>query len=214
MSVTKASLFTPISEGEIGLEGQEEEIDIEMIEVGDLVKVTNGNSIPADGNVVAGVGFVNESMLTGESKLLKKEIDSEVYGGSILENGNVIVKISRSAEDSSLNQIMKMVENAQASKAPIQALADRISKYFVPFIILMASVTWIFWFIVIYTHPDPTSFMGNENTSKFVFAFKFGIATLVIACPCALGLATPTAVMVGTGIAANLGILIKGGDIL
>jgi Cu+-exporting ATPase len=109
---------------------------------------------------------------------------------------------------------MKLVENAQAAKAPIQALADTISKFFVPFIILIALLTWTVWFIVIYTMPDPEAYINDESVGKFTFAFKFGIATMVIACPCALGLATPTAVMVATGIAANLGILIKGGDVL
>jgi Cu+-exporting ATPase len=110
---------------------------------------------------------------------------------------------------------MKLVENAQSSKAPIQAYADMISSYFVPTIVVLAILDWIAWFIIVYTDQNNMfGLEGNQNTSMFRFCFNFGISTLVIACPCALGLATPTAVMVGTGLAASYGILIKSADIL
>lgn len=107
---------------------------------------------------------------------------------------------------------MKLVEDAQSKKAPIQGFADKIAKFFVPTIVLLAIVTWVFWFAYVYSIDKDELYTGKS--SRFVFAFNFGISTMVIACPCALGLATPTAVMVGTGIAASFGVLIKGGDIL
>ena len=110
---------------------------------------------------------------------------------------------------------MKLVENAQNTKAPIQGTADRISSIFVPIIVLIAILTWIVWFSMVYTDDeDKFELLSNPNVSRFEFSFDFGISTLVIACPCALGLATPTAVMVGTGLAASMGILIKSADIL
>jgi len=108
---------------------------------------------------------------------------------------------------------MKLVESAQSAKAPIQGVADKIAKYFVPIIVLLAVLTWIFWFSFAYSdYGKENLYLGNKT--RFVFAFNFGISTMVIACPCAMGLATPTAVMVGTGIAAGFGVLIKGGDVL
>ena len=123
----------------------------------------------------------------------------------------MIIRVEVIEEESSLNQILKLVENAQTNKAPIQQYADRISAYFVPTIIICAIVAWIIWFVAVFTSPE---YFSNIRESKFSFAFTFGISTVIIACPCALGLATPTAVMVCSGIAANLGILIKGGNIL
>ena len=151
-------------------------------------------------------------MLTGESKLVTKVLDSKVFGGTMLVKGSLIVRVNKLGENSAINQIMKLVESAQSSKAPIQGVADTIAKYFVPTIVMLSVLTAIFWFSFVYSEMGEDLYTGNE--SKFVFAFNFGISTLVIACPCALGLATPTAVMVGTGIAAGFGVLIKGGDIL
>jgi len=150
-------------------------------------------------------------MLTGESVLAKKDIGGKVFGGTVLEKGSLILRVSVIEEESSLNQILKLVENAQINKAPIQAYADKISSYFVPLIIALAVVTWIIWFTIVYALPQ---IVIETTESKFSYAFNFGISTVVIACPCALGLATPTAVMVCSGIAAGLGILIKGGNIL
>jgi len=184
---------------------------VELLEVNDLIKVYPGNSVPIDGVVIFGKAIVDESMLTGEAHPVAKEIGSNVFGGTMNQQGNIIVKVKKTAEHSSLNQIMKLVENAQNAKAPIQAYADTIAKYFVPFIITLSCLTWIVWFALTYGLGDK---IDRGMQGKFQFAFNFGISTLVIACPCALGLATPTAVMVGTGVAANYGILIKGGDIL
>ena len=152
-------------------------------------------------------------MLTGESKPVGKEISSKVYGGTMLIRGVILVKVDRLAELSAINQIMKLVESAQSAKAPIQGVADKISRVFVPAIVLLSTISWIFWFALAYSdYGKELLWLGTQT--RFVFAFNFGISTLVIACPCALGLATPTAVMVGTGIAASFGVLIKGGDVL
>jgi Cu+-exporting ATPase len=123
------------------------------------------------------------------------------------------MKVTKTAENSSINQIIKLVEGAQNARAPIQGLADRISKYFVPIVVLLTIIAWIIWFSYAYSSAG-IKFVDLHGQSRFQFAFNFGISTLVIACPCALGLATPTAVMVGTGVAASYGILIKGGDVL
>ena len=111
-----------------------------------MIKIYPGGGVPIDGVVVYGKGFCNESMLTGESKPICKEIGTKVFGGAVLIQGNIIVKVTKTAENSSINQIIKLVENAQNSKAPIQGLADTIAKYFVPCIIILAILTWIFWF--------------------------------------------------------------------
>lgn len=138
----------------------------------------------------------------------------KVFGGTILSQGSIILKVEKTSEDATFNQIMKMVENAQNTKAPIQGFADKISSYFVPAIVTLAVIDWIVWFSITYTDKEDKIISATSHESKFQFAFDFGISTLVVACPCALGLATPTAVMVGTGLAASYGILIKGADIL
>jgi len=154
-------------------------------------------------------------MLTGEARPVHKEIGLKVFGGTILIQGSLIVKVEKISEDATFNQIMRLVENAQNTKAPIQAYADKISSVFVPIIVILAILDWIVWYSIVYTDTnDRLGFLSTPHKSRFAFAFDFGISTLVIACPCALGLATPTAVMVGTGLAASYGILIKSADIL
>lgn len=152
-------------------------------------------------------------MLTGEAKPVDKQISSKVFGGTMLIRGALLIKVTRLAELSAINQIMQLVESAQSAKAPIQGVADKVAKFFVPAIIVLALMSWIFWFAFAYSeYGKEVLYLGGST--RFVFAFNFGVSTLVIACPCALGLATPTAVMVGTGIAASFGCLIKGGDVL
>ena len=211
IKVSKAILFTPNDEEHIDFSGKEEEIPIELLNKNDLVKVINGQIIPTDCVVVYGNGFCDESMLTGESKPVHKLKGFKVYGGTLLQKGSLILRAEAIEEESSLNQILRLVENAQTNKAPIQAYADRISSIFVPIIIILSLIAWWIWFTVVFSYP---SYFDDMKESKFNFAFKFGISTVVIACPWALGLATPTVVMVCSGVAANLGILIKGGNIL
>lgn len=134
-------------------------------------------------------------------------LDSNVIGGTVNGNGTIYMRVTHVGGDTALAQIVKLVEEAQTSKAPIQATADTISKYFVPFVVLLAIVTWIVWFIIVFAGKTPPHYLTHSGAAdEFVFAFKFGVAVLVISCPCALGLATPTAVMVATGVGARMGI--------
>lgn len=181
------------------IEGKEVIVPIDEVAVNDLIIVKPGEKIPVDGLVVDGYSFVDESMLTGESIPIEKSIGTKVYTASINKNGTLIIKATKVGEDTVLSQIIKLVEEAQSTKAPIAKLADIISGYFVPIVILLAFLSGIFWLI------------GGES---IVFALQIFVSVLVIACPCALGLATPTAIMVGTGKGAELGILIKSGEAL
>lgn len=178
-------------------DGKEMTIPIEEVEVGDIVLVKPGEKIPVDGNVVEGHTSVDESMLTGESIPVEKNVGDKVIGASINKNGTIKFKATKVGKDTALAQIIKLVEDAQGSKAPIAKLADVISGYFVPVVIVIAILSGLAWY-----------FLGGATG---IFALTIFIAVLVIACPCALGLATPTAIMVGTGKGAEYGVLIKGG---
>lgn len=191
---------------------EEKEIDINLLSVGDIVKIIRGAKVPADGIITVGQGSLNESMITGESMPVTKSVGENVIGSTICEEGMLHVRVTAASDDSTLSQILKLMEDAQASKAPIQAFADRISTFFVPTVVCLAFVVWLIWFSLSVTNSLPVSYSLGEGS--FLFSFLFGISTVVIACPCALGLATPTAVMVGTGVGAKLGILIKGGQAL
>ena len=172
------------------------EISIDEVEVGDIVVVRPGEKMPVDGEVVEGTTLVDESMLTGESMPVEKAIGHKIIGASINKNGSIKYKATRVGKDTALAQIITLVENAQGSKAPIAKMADVISSYFVPVVIGLALVSSLAWFI---------------SGETMVFSLTIFISVLVIACPCALGLATPTAIMVGTGKGAEYGVLIKSG---
>ena len=180
-------------------DGVEIEIPVEEVRVGDEVLVKPGQKIPVDGIIIDGYSAVDESMLTGESMPVEKTIGDEVVGASINRTGSFRFRATKVGKDTALAQIIKLVEEAQGSKAPIQALADVISAYFVPAVVLLALVAFGVWILA---------------GKSFVFALTVFIAVLIIACPCALGLATPTAVMVGTGLGAKNGILIKSAEAL
>lgn len=175
-------------------EGVEREIPIKEVIVGDIVIVKPGQKIPVDGIVTEGHSSVDESMITGESIPVEKTRNSPVVGATINKTGSFEFKVTKVGKDMVLSQIVKLVEEAQGSKAPIQELADRISAYFVPAVLIIAAVIFMAWLI---------------TGQTFLFALTCFIAVLIIACPCALGLATPTAVMVATGLGAENGILIK-----
>ena len=194
-------------------DGKEEKIPIEEVIVGDMLLVRPGEKIAADGIVFKGNSSVDESMITGESMPVKKTINSHVIGATINKNGLLTIKATRVGADTALAQIIKLVEDAQASKAPIQRLADIIAGRFVPAVLLISLITFIFWYSGGLIGFLPNSLWGQQINS-FVFPFKLMIAVLVIACPCALGLATPTAIMVGTGKGAEQGILIKSAEAL
>ena len=177
--------------------GKETEIPIEEVEAGDIIIVKPGEKMPVDGEVVEGTTSVDESMLTGESIPVEKNIGDKIIGASINKNGTIRYKATKVGKDTALAQIIKLVEDAQGSKAPIAKLADVISGYFVPIVISLAVLSGLAWY-----------FLGGESG---VFSLTIFISVLVIACPCALGLATPTAIMVGTGKGAEYGVLIKSG---
>jgi len=180
-------------------DGVETEVPVERVHVGDHVVVRPGERVPVDGRVVEGSGGVDESMLTGESLPVDKEPGARVTGGSINGDGLLVVETTAVGTETMLAQIVRMVEGAQASKAPIQRLVDRVSAVFVPAVLAVAALTLAGWWIV-----------GGDLEAAIVTA----VSVLVIACPCALGLATPTAIMVGTGVAARHGILIKDAEAL
>ena len=181
-------------------DGQEVEVPVEEVQVGDLIRVKPGEKVPVDGVVTEGNSTVDESMLTGESIPVSKSVGDEVIGASLNKTGSFILKATKIGKDTALSQIIQLVEQAQGSKAPIAKLADKVSGVFVPIVIVLALVSGLAWY-----------FLGQES---WVFALTITISVLVIACPCALGLATPTAIMVGTGKGAENGILLKSGEAL
>ncbi|KEH20506.1 heavy metal P-type ATPase [Medicago truncatula] len=191
----------------------EREIDSRLIQKNDVIKVVPGTKVASDGFVVWGQSHVNESMITGEAKPVAKMKGDMVIGGTVNENGVLHVKVTRIGSETALSQIVRLVESAQMAKAPVQKYADQISKYFVPIVIVLSLSTWISWFVAGKLHSYPKSWIPSSMNS-FELALQFGISVMVIACPCALGLATPTAVMVGTGVGATQGVLIKGGQAL
>jgi Cu+-exporting ATPase len=188
-------------------DGEEVEVPVEDLEIGDVIMVKPGEKIPADGQVIEGHSSVDESMITGESIPVEKGVEDDVVGATINQNGVLKVRTTRVGKDTALAQIIKLVEDAQSTKAPIQRVADRVAAYFVPAVILIAIVSFLIWYFAGY------DFFFIE-TPRFVFSLTIFITVLVIACPCALGLATPTAIMVGTGKGAENGILIKSGEAL
>ena len=175
-------------------------IDTEDIRVGDIIRIKPGERMPVDGLVTEGQTFVDESMMTGESVPIEKKVGDTITSATINQNGSIDYQATRVGSDTTLAQIVRLVEEAQGSKAPIAALADKISLYFVPIVLSLATLSALGWY-----------FLDGESLS---FSLSIFIAVLVIACPCALGLATPTAIMVGTGKGAENGILIKSGQAL
>lgn len=180
-------------------DGQEEDIAIELVRVGDIVMVRPGEKIPVDGEIIEGRSTIDESMVTGESVPVEKQIGDEVIGGTINKTGSFKFTAARVGEETVLAQIVQLVRQAQGSKAPIQRLADQVTSWFVPVVIAIAIATFVIWF---------------NLTGNMTLAMVTMVGVLIIACPCALGLATPTSVMVGTGLGAENGILIKGGESL
>lgn len=180
--------------------GEAVTIDTEDIRVGDIIRIKPGERMPVDGLVTEGQTFVDESMMTGESVPIEKKVGDTITSATINQNGSIDYQATRVGSDTTLAQIVRLVEEAQGSKAPIAALADKISLYFVPIVLSLATLSALGWY-----------FLDGESLS---FSLSIFIAVLVIACPCALGLATPTAIMVGTGKGAENGILIKSGQAL
>lgn len=180
-------------------DGAEQEVRVEELAPGDIILIRSGARIPLDGVIVSGSGSVDESMLTGESLPVDKAADSEVIGGSLNYDGLFQVRVTRTGADTTLAKIVQLMEDAQGKKAPISKVADKVAGYFVPAVILIALAAAVIWLIA-----------GKD----FSFVLRIFVSVLVIACPCALGLATPTAIMVGTGLGAQNGILVKSGEAL
>ncbi|MCK5345099.1 MAG: heavy metal translocating P-type ATPase, partial [Candidatus Heimdallarchaeota archaeon] len=181
-------------------DGQEMVVDIDEVDLNDLIRVKPGEKIPLDGKIVDGISFVDESMITGESISVKKQPGDLVIGGTINQNGLLTIEIEKIGNDTMLSRIIEMVRQAQTQKAPMQRLADKVSNIFVPTVIAIAMLTFAYWF-----------WIGGLTFEASLLRF---VSVIVISCPCALGLAIPTAVMVGTGMGAKTGILIKGGESL
>ncbi|XP_030522532.2 copper-transporting ATPase HMA4-like [Rhodamnia argentea] len=191
----------------------EEEISTQLIQRNDIFKIIPGSKVPVDGIVITGQSHVNESMITGEATPVAKRPGDKVIGGTMNENGCLLVKATHVGSETALSQIVQLVEAAQLARAPVQKLADQISRFFVPTVVVVAFFTWLGWFIPGEVGLYPKWWIPNAMDG-FELALQFGISVLVVACPCALGLATPTAVMVATGKGASQGVLIKGGDAL
>ncbi|MBG9989391.1 copper-translocating P-type ATPase [Aerococcaceae bacterium DSM 111176] len=192
--------LTPETARRVNADGSIDTVPVEIIKVGDIIQVRPGESLPVDGTVVSGQSTIDESMLTGESLPVEKAVGDNVTGASINKTGSFTYEATRIGSDTALAQIVRLVQDAQGAKAPIAKLADKISGYFVPIVIVLSIISALAWF-----------FLGNQPIN---FALQIFISVLIIACPCALGLATPTSIMVGTGNGAKKGILIKSGEIL
>ena len=182
-------------------DGEEEEIDVRDVVPGDVIRVRPGEKVPVDGEVTGGTSYVDESMVTGEPDPVSKEEGDEVVGGTINETGSFTFRATRVGEETVLSQIVEMVEEAQGSRPPIQSLADRVVKVFVPFVLATAALTFGIWMMF---GPDPV----------LTYALVTAVSVLIIACPCAMGIATPISVMVGTGRAAELGVYVREGEAL
>ena len=198
------------------------EIPVEQVRVGEWLRVLPGEKVPVDGEVMAGQSAVDESMLTGESIPVLKQPGDTVTAGTLNQSGVIALKATRTGSETTLAQIVALVEDAQTRKAPIQQLADTVAGYFTYGVLGIASFTFLFWYFVgtkiwpdiLSPMTDAMGHMMPMSPSPLVLSLKLAIAVLVIACPCALGLATPTAILVGTSIGAERGLLIKGGDVL
>jgi Cu+-exporting ATPase len=200
------------------VDGVEKELAIEEVKEGDVMLVRPGEKVPTDGVIIEGTSAIDESMATGESMPVKKKAGDSAIGATINQTGLLKVKATKVGKDTFLSQVIKMVEECQGSKVPIQEFADRITSYMVPTVLTIALVTSIFWllfpgfFMAIITWADPFLPWINTGLGPVTLAIYAGIAVLVISCPCALGLGTPTALMVGSGIGAENGILIRSGE--
>lgn len=190
-------------------------IEIDLVQRNDITVVLPGSKVPADGRVVFGGSEVDESLLTGESLPIYKKAGDTVIGGSVNGSGLLHVLVTKTGKNSQLQKVIKLVKDSQINKAPIQRYSDYVASKFVPVVLLLALSTFLFWFTICFFFPKNLPVMFNkEENGKYFVCLKIAISVIVVACPCALGLASPTAIMVGTGLGAQNGVLIKGGDVL
>ncbi|KAK7721796.1 Cu(2+)-transporting P-type ATPase [Botryosphaeria dothidea] len=198
-----------------GNSSEERLIPTELIEVGDIVILKPGDKIPADGTVTRGESYMDESMVTGEAMPILKKKGHGLMAGTVNGAGRVDFIVSRAGRDTQLSQIVRLVQEAQTTRAPIQRLADLVAGYFVPVIITLGLATFVAWMVLSHALPNPPKvFLDHASGGRLMVCVKLCISVIVFACPCALGLSTPTAVMVGTGVGAEQGILVKGGAAL
>jgi Cu+-exporting ATPase len=193
--------LAPSTARRLDAEGAEHEVRIDDLQPGDLLRVRPGEKVPADGIVIEGASAIDESMLTGEAMPVARDIGDPVIGASLNTTGSFVMRATRVGGDTTLARIIALVERAQGRKAPVQRLVDRVSEVFVPLVLLLAGIAFVAWYAL---GPEP----------RLTYALVALVTTVIIACPCAMGLATPTAIMVGTGRGAEAGILIRGGDVL
>ncbi|MCZ7358583.1 MAG: heavy metal translocating P-type ATPase, partial [Candidatus Methanoperedens sp.] len=198
----------------IVVDGEEKEIPVEDVKVNDIVVVRPGEKIPVDGGVIEGLTAVDESMITGESIPVEKTVGAELIGATMNKTGMIKFRATKVGADTALAQIIKLVEDAQTKKAPIQKLADIVAGHFILAVHVLALLTFFFWFFIGFEYFDVPVTFGMGTMSPFLFSLLISITVLIISCPCAVGLATPIAIMVGTGKGAENGILIKGGEVL
>ncbi|KAK1755652.1 copper-exporting ATPase [Echria macrotheca] len=197
-----------------GTEKEEDTVvNADMLDFGDVVRVTHGGSPPADGTVVQGESNFDESSLTGESRLVKKVPGDQVFSGTVNKDGSLLVRITGTAGQSMLDQIVRVVREGQTKRAPIEQFADILTAYFVPAVTLIAILTWIIWMSLGFSGQIPGHFLDVSSGGWVAFSLQFAIAVFVVACPCGLALAAPTAIFVGGGLAAKYGILAKGGGL-
>ena len=189
-----------VKEAEVIVDGKSQMVPLDDIKVGDVIRVRPGQKIAVDGEIIEGSSTVDESMITGESMPVTKKVGDKVIGSTLNNTGTFLFKADKVGKDTMLAQIVEMVKKAQNSHAPIQKTADKIANIFVPVVLIIAILTYLVWYV----------FLGNSN----IFSLLFAVSVVIIACPCALGIATPTALMVGTGRSAKMGILIKDGEVL
>ncbi|WP_461426620.1 heavy metal translocating P-type ATPase [Gymnodinialimonas sp.] len=197
----RALVGLQVREARVLRDGATQDVDIDALQVGDIVVLRPGERVPVDGEVTQGTSFVDEAMITGEPVPVEKSEGDKVTGGTVNGAGALQIRVARVGADTTLSQIIRMVQEAQGAKLPIQALVDRVTMYFVPAVMAVAALTVVIWLIF---GPDPV----------VTYALVAGVSVLIIACPCAMGLATPTSIMVGTGRAAELGVLFRKGDAL
>ncbi|KAK2763099.1 hypothetical protein FQN54_009733 [Arachnomyces sp. PD_36] len=194
-----------------GSESSNSKVNVDLLEFGDVIRVLHGGSPACDGTIIEGDSKFDESSLTGEAKLVTKSVGDEVYSGTMNQGGAVSIRVSGVAGASMLDKIMEVVREGQTRRAPVERVADAITGYFVPFVTLIAIVTWLVWLALGLTGSLPSDYRDTEVGGWPFWSLQFAIAVFVIACPCGIGLAAPTALFVGGGLAANHGILVKGG---
>ena len=194
-----------------GKGGGFESVKVELVDIGDIVRVPQGSSPPCDGVLLEESAEVDESSLTGESQIVRKKAGDMLYAGTINKGSALSLRVNGHAGSSMLDKIISVVREGQAKRAPVERVADLLTAYFVPFVVLIAILTWMIWLSLGLSGVLPKSYLDSEIGGWPFWSLQFAVATLVIACPCGLGLAAPTALFVGGGMAAKRGILVKGG---